>query len=163
MNLTKSMAEARLDLDTRPRMSPTNPTGLPKGPDRYFYWVESIAWNHERAHIYNFYANWWQPAMEVFERIDVEGTGVAVVFDCTNRATTTGSAAIASKTSDWDGQVSRRHTTAYDQHAPTAEVSPHDYKSAIRADFRGAREVEPRDRTNKRREVALLSPGIGAA
>ena len=125
MTLTQSLAEARLDLDTRPRMSPRNPTGLPMGPDRYFYWVESIAWNHERAHIYNFYANWWQPAMDILERIDVEGTEVAVVFDCTNRATTTGRAAIASKTSDWDAQVSRRHTTAYDQHAPTAEAYTH--------------------------------------
>ena len=125
LNLEQSLKEARLDFDTRTRISPTNPTGLPEGPDRKYYWVQSIARNHELAHIYNFYANWWRPAMDLFERIDVEGSGVSVVFDCTNLATTTGAAAIASRISDWDAQVSHRHTTAYDQHAPTAEAYAH--------------------------------------
>ena len=63
--------------------------------------------------------------MDLFERVDVEGARVSVVFDCTNSATTTGSAAVASKTSGWDDQVSNRHTTAYNQHVPTAEGFAH--------------------------------------
>jgi hypothetical protein len=116
--LQQGHTEARDDFDT---------TGLVNiGPRRRSYWVAFITTDHENAHVSHFYsASYWLNYMGLFESQDVESSSVNVVFDCNDSNTTTGTAAVASKTSSWNTAIANRHNAADQAEGPTAETYAH--------------------------------------
>ncbi|HEV7683970.1 MAG TPA: hypothetical protein VGO68_17700 [Pyrinomonadaceae bacterium] len=131
MNLIRSHAEARTDLDTTGRTD--------SGPRRRYYWVEFITQNHEQEHVNYFYsAAYWQHYMGLFESDDVEDSSVSVVYDCNDNTTTTGAAAVTKKKPGWDTAIVDRHDAAYQAHFPTAESHTHGVTNPQYAPIRNA-------------------------
>ena len=164
MNLTQSLAEARLDLDTRSRISPRiQLASRGSGPLFLLGRIDCLESLSAHTSTTSTRTGGNRP-MDLFERIDVEGNGVSVGVRL--------------------HQPARRRRKPLPSHPrrrtgtrrlvvvippptinmrPTAEAcAPHDYKSAIRADFRGAQASSTTRSDNKRRE-ALPSSGICAA
>ncbi|MCA8958901.1 MAG: fibronectin type III domain-containing protein, partial [Planctomycetes bacterium] len=97
--------------------------GVPSGPPRTMYWSQSITLAHENCHVTRFYnAPFWSTEMVNFENA-VEAEMIA--YDCTNPATQSAAAVIASRMAAWNTSITMFHQTADTAEIGGSEVACH--------------------------------------